>query len=156
MRLVDGPSGRGEWHIAHTSVPCRSADDVYCLHILQQTAVDMSLISLPEATQTCIAIQHLTSAHLYLSTVQSLHVTDYWDAQEQQLHHITIWSKVGGHVCSIRVTDSHHNSKVCTHTCTQTQTHTRMHTHTQLLLHARSALLLHMCAYLTWTACCKP
>ncbi len=35
------------------SLSCRSAYEVYCLHVLQHTAVDMSLISLPEATHTC-------------------------------------------------------------------------------------------------------
>lgn len=57
MRLIEGPSGRAEWHIAHMSLSCRSADDVYCLHVLQHTAVDRSLISLPDATHTCTARQ---------------------------------------------------------------------------------------------------
>ena len=76
MRLVDGPRGRGEWHIAHMSVLCRSADDVYCLHVLQQTAVDMSLISLPEATHTCIAMHHPVSPAFVFAQFESLHVNN--------------------------------------------------------------------------------
>ena len=56
MMLDDGPSGRGEWHMAQISLSCRSADDVYCLQVLQHMAEDLSLITLPEATHTCMML----------------------------------------------------------------------------------------------------
>ena len=56
MMLGDEARGRAEWHMAHMSLFCRSEDDVYCLQVLQHTAEDLSLISLPEATHTCIII----------------------------------------------------------------------------------------------------
>lgn len=47
------PKGNCEWHKAQIPLLLCSAADVYCLHVLQQTADDLSLIILPDATQTC-------------------------------------------------------------------------------------------------------
>ena len=42
--------------MAQMSLSCRSAADVNCLQVLQQMAEDLFLITLPEATHTCITV----------------------------------------------------------------------------------------------------
>ena len=65
MMLDDEARGSSEWHMAHMSLLCRSAEDVYCPQVLQHTAEDLSLISLPEATHTCIKSQKFLPANAY-------------------------------------------------------------------------------------------
>lgn len=87
-----GPMGSVVWHKAQTAVTLRSAADVYCLQTLQQLADAMSLIILPDATHTCMAVQSQCKvAH------QELAVNRYLTFQHMRTRRISNQSPP--HVC---------------------------------------------------------